>query len=270
MKSIIPKLSSKNKKIVLFSDMHENVDAAMAILNQEKDADHFVFLGDFFDSPKTEWETESVVCKTLLFLKSFIDNERNFSIVGNHDIHYITYREDLECSGFNETAKYLISDFANNHYGTKQNLFDKFFWGIMVDDFFCSHAGLNEQFVKAPLDLGKFEEILRKANSCLFNNEYHWLFNAGKSRGGRQEFGGIIWQDYYFDFFPIDGIKQIFGHTHGDNVRTNWKTKLFENPKETFNAKDICIDSGMEEYIVITNGEVEVKKVKLVKSKRQN
>ena len=40
-----------------------------------------------------------------------------------------------------------------------------------------------------------------------------WIFNAGHGRGGMQRVGGITWCDYTREFFPVQGINQIVGHT---------------------------------------------------------
>jgi hypothetical protein len=41
----------------------------------------------------------------------------------------------------------------------------------------------------------------------------------GHCRGGIHSCGGILWCDFNKEFEPVDGLRQVFGHTAGKNIR---------------------------------------------------
>jgi hypothetical protein len=84
------------------------------------------------------------------------------------------------------------------------------------------------------------------------NFEFKFM-NAGKSRGGFSETGGIIWCDYN-EFVDIPKTKQIFGHTRDNKVRRVKNKKI--------DSEYICLDIVMRNYAVYQDGKMIIKSAK--------
>lgn len=238
------KITSKNKKIVLVSDIHHEYKMFKKIWRHES-PDYMVCLGDWFDS-KVRFDDEHVV-KTAEKLKMFMaESKNNISLFGNHDLHYFSDNLSTYCSGYSPHRKKIIREILGNDF---ENIKNRFQWHIFVDDYLCTHAGLHPAFV--PDETKTHEQMddwLKKegadATKALFKNKDHWFYRAGYARGGEMPFGGVVWLDYDDEFQPIEGINQIFGHTHR-------RTKQIG-----INRSNYCIDTGLHQYIVICDGKL--------------
>ncbi|MFB5647777.1 MAG: hypothetical protein ACE5RO_06540, partial [Candidatus Nitrosomaritimum yanchengensis] len=89
------------------------------------------------------------------------------------------------------------------------------------------------------------------------NFEFRFI-NAGKSRGGFNKTGGIIWCDYS-EFVDIPNTKQIFGHTIDNKVRRVKNKKIC--------SEHICLDTVMRNYAVYQDGKMTIKSAKQVEEK---
>ena len=252
------KLNSYGKKILLVSDLHNNVEKFDKIVKHEA-ADVNVFLGDWFDS--FYLEANSDYAKTAAYLMQYLSAPNNYTLFGNHDLHYlVSDNHYVMCSGY-EDRKYFAIDAALGP--ERQNIFNKFKWRIWVDDFLCTHAGLYPDYIDPTVknndDLNLFlVKEIERANIALRTGQNHWFYYAGRSRGGPKKGGGIVWLDFKQEFQPIEGLKQIVGHTYHKNGRVNpHHLDGSVNPAE---CENLCIDNGLNEYIVFNNGKLEIKK----------
>ena len=72
-----------------------------------------------------------------------------------------------------------------------------------------THAGVTQKWLDTiELDLNLI---------MLHDNESEWNM-IGRARGGGHRCGGPVWCDYWAEFKPIPGIKQVFGHTQHRKV----------------------------------------------------
>ena len=230
-------LSSKNKRILVFSDPHQEIDRVENIIQKEA-ADEIVCLGDWFDSH--HYNSIEDARKTIEFLKKNISNPDFYTLIGNHDVGYLyEVTRYTQCSGFSNKKKIEVERSFGSAY---EYIRSQFNWYIWIDDVLCTHAGLNQNHiwpVGVETDMKSLSAFLDKAiedaQVALLNGDQHWIFSAGVARGGRQPKGGITWQDFYDEHRPIEGLKQLFGHTH------SW-----DNTIKTFNKfSDTCIDTGL-------------------------
>ena len=99
------KISSTNKKILVFSDVHQDINRLEKIIKAE-DADINVCLGDWFDS--FNYDENSDFIKTAVFLKDYISKSKNITLWGNHDTHYLSKNQYTLCSGYT-THKYTLA-----------------------------------------------------------------------------------------------------------------------------------------------------------------
>jgi len=246
------KLDSSNKRILVISDIHQESDKANKIIKKE-DADEVVILGDFFDSFQKNSESDTE--KTCNFLLECFQTEKMFVLWGNHDLHYFHPSRHTICSGYSSIRQTSINTLL---YPIKNYLSKKFKWYIQIDDFICTHAGLSSFHFYPNLNLEKISEWLDQeaetATIKLQINDSHWFYGAGKTRRGKLEKGGIVWLDFNYEFEPINGLKQIMGHTFEKIIRPDYSEKS-SNPNDW---RNICIDCNLNQYLIIDNKKIKV------------
>ena len=252
-------LNSDKKTILVFSDPHQEIDRVEYILKKEN-YDIAVCLGDWWDSftHNSEYDVE----KTCKFLKNWIFKDNFFTCFGNHDIHYLYDNTTTICSGYEHNKDIFISDCLGNFLTPIR---DKFKWYIWIDNYLCSHAGINTYHFNPIMEINKdgitrwLNEQIKFAEPKLINGERHWLYGAGQSRGGRQKVGGIVWQDADIDASPIDGISQIYGHTSHDRILQHTDEDGFIDIND---CNNIDVDCHLNQYLTIFNGKLKIKHIK--------
>lgn len=247
-------LSSDNQRILVFSDIHQDTDKINKILDKEG-YDVAVNLGDEFDSFR--YNSTSDVEKTCLFLKKRIFESNFHFLLGNHTLQYFAPNDYTICSGYSPDKNLLIDRLLGSD---KNPIRKKFKWWLKIDGFICTHAGLSASHFPALFDLKNIESWLDKeaynANIKIATDQLHWFYGPGKARGGGYEKGGLVWLDFNNEFEPIDGLKQIVGHTSTNSVRPHHSDGAL-NPNDWDN---ICIDCHLNEYLIIHNKKVTIKK----------
>ena len=98
--------NSDKKKIVIVADPHNDINKLDKILTKE-DADINICLGDWYDSFVYD-DPIHYEATTKYLRDKFLSNPKNYTLFGNHDIHYLYYNESAMCSGYEEW-KYRIS-----------------------------------------------------------------------------------------------------------------------------------------------------------------
>jgi len=121
-------------KTVLIGDIHGR-PYWKEIIEQEPDADRFVFVGDYFDSFTIPGVKQMDNFLDIIEFKENTDKEVVL-LLGNHDYHYLPEIDDTSTSGYQTvmapTYKILLGE--NKKYLQIAYQFD---------DFVCSHAGLS-------------------------------------------------------------------------------------------------------------------------------
>lgn len=246
-------LNSDKKTILVVSDPHLQIDKLNNILSKET-YDIAVCLGDWFDS--FYYADEKYLEKTCNFLKEWLFKSNFYTCIGNHDIHYLYDNSHVICSGF----KRYTSDFIRKCLGDRmQEVRERFLWYIWIDNYLCSHAGLNIYHFKPQMKINKqsvstwLDKEIKQAEIKLKSNQKHWLYGAGQARYGDQKIGGIIWQDFEDEFKPIDGLNQIVGHTYHSAIVGN------PSEKDLSQSKNLDIDCTLNQYLIIQNGKLQIK-----------
>ncbi|MFY7814340.1 MAG: metallophosphoesterase [Chryseobacterium taeanense] len=244
------KINSKGNKILIFSDVHQEVDKLAKIIKHEA-ADINICLGDWFDSHFIDKDED--VQKTAFFLKDYLAGG-NVTLFGNHDLHYFFANKYTTCSGYEHRKSQVIDKTFGED---KLAIIDKFSWFLFLDEFLCTHAGLHYDFLSPIVlnseDLYEYLTIQgNDANIKIRTKQFHWFYGAGYSRCGDQPKGGIVWLDFDREFAPLKIMPQIFGHTYRrkGKIQTHCKTENY------------CIDTNLNEWMTITNGKLEIKNYK--------
>lgn len=247
-------ISSKNKKILIFSDVHQDIAKVRRIVDVEG-ADFNVCLGDWFDS--FVYDDNKDVADAAGYLKDFVGRKNCYSLIANHDQSYLFPSIYTKCSGYEKRKFQIIMDVLGPR---KDEVRNKLLWYIWVDGYLCTHAGLHPSFAKLNPTIESVDAFLeietRRANEKIRNGSDYWVYAAGLNRGGYRDFGGLNWLDFNTEFEPLGDIKQIVGHTKSEKIRAHHSYGGID----VINAHNLCIDCHLTEYLVITNGKLEIKK----------
>jgi len=249
-------LSSKDNTILVLSDPHQDMVKVENILAREN-YDVAVCLGDWFDS--FFYNTPGHITKTCQVLRAQMFNSAFVSCIGNHDIHYLYDNATTICSGYSRENDDTISAGLGSFLPAIR---DRFKWYVWIDDWLCTHAGLNPRHLPPQAKLDKINlsawlnTQIEQAEMHLCNGGRHWLYGCGAARGGRQNIGGLTWQDFDVEFESIEEVPQLLGHTHHPVCvpATNDGTLNREL------AHDLCIDCNLSEYLLILNGKITIKR----------
>ncbi len=266
-------------KTIIFSDIHLRYKYIDEILKQESSYDKVIYTGDFFDQ---FGDTPAQNYEAALWVKEKLNDTKNVLIFGNHDHSYRwAGNNHAYCSGFEG-----IKSLAINNALTQED-WNKFKLYHIQDGVIFSHAGLDRDWfyfaAKSGFDvpiqltfenISKWlEEVSEDIKIRFAAGRSHPLMNAGRTRGGDQKCGGIIWQDFG-DHIPISQLQQIVGHTpqnHNDGPLFRFANKddvppfrrahKGVNPRWLKYGWTLCMDTNSRHYAVIENDILSIKSV---------
>lgn len=223
-------------RTLIISDIHNRIVEAQIIIDNVKH-DNIVFLGDYFDSFSDESNVE-MVSQTAQWLNQSLKESNRIHLFGNHDLWYSHGSCQPYCAGNSEFKFFIIKQYLKDWSKLKLHC-----W---VDDWLCTHAGLSDRIYQEYKKEGY--SVLELMNDVEKSRRHPLVSLCGEARGGIEgEVGGILWCDYS-EFEDIEGVKQIFGHTNKQEVRTG----KFHH----------CIDTFNQHYAVYENGKMEINATK--------
>jgi hypothetical protein len=217
-------------KTLIIPDPHTKYTRAQAMLNAEP-WDEAVLLGDYFD----DWDDtveDNVACAE--WLVRLIQEHKVTALLGNHDQSY-WFRGQHRCSGYTRDKAEGIEKVMGPHW-------TRLYLAYETQGWLLSHAGWDRRH--GPYDPVQLEGALAMANHTYVPP----ILGMSWLRGGRQEVGGVTWQDWT-ELKNPRGMRQCVGHTQGQQVR--WKGE-----------RAVCIDTRLRHYAIITDGRLEVKEFK--------
>ena len=190
---------------------HEVIDRAV-----EKKADRIIFLGDIFDSFDRTVEDQF---KTFRKVVDLVTADKAECVWGNHEWSYFDPR--MRCSGFDPATFVRRGEFEP----IVRSLFKPYLY--LEDSILVTHAGLTDgKWTKE--DISLLKDMAKDIGSP--------FFDIGYVRGGyRGKIGGPLWCDFRHEFKPVPDLIQVFGHTHGQGIRsigTNYCVDCVDNTDE--------------------------------------
>ena len=197
-------------KIVFIGDIHGH-DSWKPIVSKHKDADHFVFVGDYFDA----WSvTPAVQIQNFKEIIEFKESnpEQVTLLIGNHDFHYMPWC-DGKYGGYSAWFAAEIWELLRTNMHNLQAAWQ-------YNNVLVTHAGVSSTWYYENIeDLGHMFEIADKVNARWA--ERPDLFNhSGKEMYGNSPHDGPFWiRPQALRQDPIDPeIVQIVGHTQREFV----------------------------------------------------
>jgi hypothetical protein len=144
-------------KIVAIGDVHGR-SLWKLIVNQEQDADRFIFIGDYFDSFDIKGEEQLNNFLDIIEFKKTTDKEV-IMLIGNHDYHYFPEIGDTGTSGYQRIFKHQIEPTIDANRGHLQMAYQ-------FDEYLFSHAGVSSKFMDSVFgsDGWKVETIVEQIN----------------------------------------------------------------------------------------------------------
>jgi predicted phosphodiesterase len=202
-------------KTLVISDIHDKFAIIERILSYiENEYNEIVFLGDYFDS----WPDENLNTElTANWLKQSLNESNRVMLWGNHDMHYKFYKNHyIQGSGYSRNKEGKINSIIKAEDWHKLKFIHE------NQGFVFSHAGIGINLLH-PIRGYDLKYLLDNCREDYYNalneGDDSIVLGIGKGRGGRHLKGGLTWLDWNTEFEPIEGLKQIVGHTSAGYIR---------------------------------------------------
>ena len=244
-------------KTVIIGDVHGR-DQWKQIVAQEKDADRFVFVGDYFDSFDISGLEQMHNFKEIIELKEKSGKEV-IMLIGNHDYHYYPEIGDSSTSGYQTRMAPSIMQLI---YENRQHLQVAY----RIDEFVFTHAGISSEWLDDFIPSWNLDTMVDQIND-LFNytpvnlcyrsykivdsENGQWVSSGGF---GAETYQGPMWiRPKALMAANRDTLRkeiiQVVGHTHQNEIDKKGTATggryYFTDVQET-----------SEEYMIITDGNI--------------
>jgi hypothetical protein len=253
------------KKVVIIGDIHGR-DIWKRIVEQERDAKAFVFLGDYFDSKERISGKKQL--ENFLEITAFKKQapKRVIMLFGNHDYHYMTAWSNQVYSGFQPgKAKQIERVLTENMHLIQMA------WS--ADDLLCTHAGASKEWLCdfiGPMggdesnkgwSPDQLPALVRSLNR-FFRKKPQYFITRTYIDSGFHPWESPIWIRPRYLVESNKGemsekIRQVFGHTMVSSVQEAWKQSMEEWGGRFFMADMLAL----KHYLVYENGVIKPVKV---------
>jgi hypothetical protein len=242
-------------KLIAIGDIHGR-DYWKQIVDQEQDADMFVFVGDYFDSFTIKGPDQ---------INNFLDivefkkttNKEVILLIGNHDYHYYPGIEDNGTSGYQTLMAPSIKHVIDNN---KQHLQAAY----QVGEFIFTHAGLSSEWLDDNIVMWDVPNLAMYVNDLFYYQPQKLAYRSYKQVGdkvygvggyGNETFQGPIWiRPKALMAANRDTLRnqiiQVVGHTPQDTIDIKGKST---------GGRYYFIDTleyGQNQYLVVKDGVV--------------
>lgn len=229
-------------KLVVIGDIHGRA-VWRKIVDDNPDADKFIFLGDYFDSYEKKYYPSKQLFnfEQILKLQEELGKDKVVLLLGNHDYHYLNNREKY--SGYNQTTYFDANPLLKENY---RNGNIKIFH--IENDILFSHAGFTDYWLKNI----SFPNTLEEINDIeLFDfRTLEWNMECGYDTYGDTKSNSPIWvRPDSLRKYKLEGYKQVVGHTW-------FPESEIENMKYSGDNDGIyLVDCLPHHYLIIENNE---------------
>ena len=168
-------------KEVFIGDIH-GLDLWKKVVNDNPDADKFIFVGDYFDSFDISVEIQANNFLDIIEFKKS-NPDKVILLIGNHDHHYLKVGETY--SGYNAGGQYLIREVLENNLHLLQICYKSV-------NKLVTHAGISQTWLDKHFDVGDYNKIESVLNEAYKENKRIFNF-AGWDPYGNSKEASPIW-----------------------------------------------------------------------------
>ena len=247
-------------KTVIIGDIHGH-DSWKQIIEQEQDADRFIFVGDYFDSFTVSGVVQIHNFKEIIEFKANSGKEV-IMLIGNHDYHYFPEIGDSNTSGYQSTLAPSIKQVVEENRQHLQMAYQ-------FDDILVTHAGVSSEWLDDTITMWDVPNLAMYLND-LFTYQptkvayrsfkyYDYENNQAQLAGGfgGETFQGPIWirpkalMEANRDTLRTQ-IRQVVGHTTRNQIDIEGKAT---------GGRYYFIDTMPREYLIVIDGVVSLGKL---------
>lgn len=230
-------------KIVTIGDIHGR-NIWKKIVRKEKDADKFIFIGDYFDSFSVPYIKQRDNFKDIVKFK--MENpDKIILLIGNHDYHYLPF-VDEHYSGYQNDNKDKIGELLNSCRYIMQIAYQ-------YKDWLFTHAGVTEEWYTTRVcDDIDDTDVAQHINDMFMAlpNKFKFQASTPLDNYGDSITQPPIWvRPRALISDKLGKWKQVVGHTHQKSIELGDDIYFID----TF---DNCT-----EYLVIEDGVPSVKSI---------
>jgi predicted phosphodiesterase len=245
-------------KTVIIGDIHGR-DAWKQIINQEQDADRFIFVGDYFDSFDIPGLIQCQNFQDIIEFKTTTDKEV-ILLIGNHDYHYFPEIGENGCSGYQTRMAPTIQHIVDTNRDHLQLAYQ-------FDDFLVTHAGVSSEWLNDTIVMWDVPNLAMYLNDLFKYQPLKIGYRSYKQIGdqvygtggyGDETFQGPIWirpkslMKANYDTLRKQ-IIQVVGHTGQNQIDIEGKST---------GGRYYFIDTIPREYLIVEDGVVSSGKLK--------
>lgn len=198
-------------KIIAIGDLHGR-DTWRQIVEKEKEADKFIFMGDYWDSFDVPFIEQLANWYNLVTFKA-ANPDKVVLLIGNHDFHYMWFAKE-QYSGYQDSHYMVIRELLKD----ATNL-----WNMQMayqeGEYLFTHAGVTNTW----FDANRFGYILEEWTTAEIINyifqdhpeAFRFTPSTGLDTYGDSITQSPIWvrsQSLIKD--TLQGLTQVVGHTH--------------------------------------------------------
>lgn len=241
-------------KTVVFGDIHGR-DIWEEIVNNEKNVDRWIFLGDYVSTHERDKITDEMQIENLKRILDFAETNNKLkpgSVIllrGNHDMQHLDY-EWSGCSGLFPHVQVAMIEMKDRFLANTQ-------WVFVDDNIVYVHAGVTKTWMEN-VGLDKIEDINSMEPSWRFGfwGKFSDYYGDSKTQGPVWIRPWTLVDDSFGEY------TYIVGHTTTKHV-TNYTDEIIKNMPEvetleSDNTVWTCDCLGEGEYIVVEDGEIRV------------
>lgn len=199
-------------KIVVIGDIHGR-DCWFDIVNQNKDADLFIFVGDYFDSFTIPSLEQISNFRSILKFKE--ENPgKVILLIGNHEFHYTSGGVGAMYDGFDYSTFYNMKLELDSLIKREElKICHK------VDNILFSHAGVTNTWVENnSVDLSNIEHSI---NDFLVYRPRVFNFTSGDKYGDSITQGPLWVRENSLKEDGLSDYIHIVGHSHSEDIIFN-------------------------------------------------